>query len=470
MFNYRVYIGIFIFIGFFVCILTNIYSMDIKRNDANLFSLTTAVNFALTHHPIMQGMKIDKKKAELFVEEVKALSLLPEFKLSGEIGLVPEARGDIFDSPDKQTDLDGWGPFFKLKLQLVQPLFTFGRRSSALAAAQRGTDLQYLTTNSEVEKLILNVIISYWALSATQKAESIAEDLKEKYNKLIKEVKERLESEDSEVDDMNLLEVKSNQYHIEEIYIKSKSENILAQKIFNAAIGRNLTEPVNIAEEKCPSIELHEDQIHMLVKKTFPHHMDTQRLKTTLKLFYEKKKLAHSKKKPLIYLVGGFGFGHASHRQDQTNPFAVDNYNYLDLGAFLGFQWDLNVFRKNFEAKRYQLEIESMEKKLDLLRLQIEIEVVKSFSEIKKIASLLNQAQSSLKAAKNWLRVGMDNWDMGISNVERLIKAYNAYYQLKGIVIKRTLELNTSLANLAFILGNTRLYLDWVKNGTIKIF
>jgi len=424
----------------------------------------------LSHHPIMQGMKIDKEKADLFVEEVKSQSLLPEFKLSGETGLVPEARGDIFDSPDKQTDLDGWGPFYKLNVQLVQPLLTFGRKSSALAAAYRGTDLQYLKNNSEIEELILNVINSYWALSAAKKAESIAEDLKKNYDKMLKEVKERLESDDSEVDDTDCLEVKSNQYHIEEIYIKSKSENNLAQKVFNAAIGRNLVEPVKIAEEKCPKIDLHENQIHILVKQTFPQHMDTQRLKTTVKLFYEKKKLANSQKNPFIYLVGGFGVAHASHRQGQANPFAVDNFNYLDLGAFLGFQWDLNFFRKNFEAKRFQLDIESMEKKLDLLRVKVELEVVKAFAEVKKNATLLNHAQHSLKAAKNWLRLGMDNWDLGIGEVERLIKAYNAYYQMKGIVIKRTLELNTSLANFAFILGNTRLYLDWVKNGTVKVF
>jgi hypothetical protein len=193
-------------------------------------------------------------------------------------------------------------------------------------------------------------------------------------------------------------------------------------------------------------------------------------LKATLRFLEEKKNLAANKKKPIIYLCGGFSYAHAPHRQDQTNPFAVDNFNYVDLGAFMGFQWDLNFFRKNLESKRYQLEIESVKEKLHLLRIKVELEILRKFVEIKANINLLTQAESSLRAARSWLRVGMDNWEMGIGEVERLIRAYNAYYQMKGMVIKRKLKLNLSLVNFAFILGNVRSYLDWIKNGTVKIY
>jgi outer membrane protein TolC len=459
-----------ILIGLVIFFCGRFFASAAGDTGAEKFSLETALAYALSHSPVVARTRVERKKAGLLLDEVRSQSLLPEFSLSGQTGLVPEARGDIFDSPDKQTDLDDWGPFYKLEVKLVQPVFMFGRRSAAFSAAQSGIDLQHIKSDSDIEKLTFTVINAYGALSAAQKAEAVADEVRENYDKLEKEVKKRLESQDSEVDDTDLLEVKSNRYLVEEIVIKSKSQRKLAERAFNAAIGREIVAAVEVLQEKIPGIQLDESRMFQVAQQSLLQNRDIRGLKTVLQALHAKTKLAYSKKRPIIFLVGGFSYAYAPHRQDQTNPFAVDNFNYMDLGAFFGFQWDLNFFRKNIEARRYQLEQESMEQNLKLLRSRIEIEILKALTDIKKNAQLLEQARSSLKAAKSWLRLSMDNWDMGIGEVERLIKAYNAYYQLKGVEIGRTFDLNASLTNLAYILGNTKLYLEWVKNGKVKIF
>lgn len=448
---------------------TSIHTTTETKKETQSFTLKTAVAYALSHNPLIERTKIDREKAELLLDEVRAKTIVPEFSLSGETGIVPEARGDIFYSPDKQTDLDGWGPFVKLNIKLVQPLLTFGRISSARTAAWNAINLEHIKTDSEVEKLTLTVITAYWALSAAKQAEEVAADVKENYDKLLEEVKKRLRDEDSEVDDTDLLEVKSNRYYIEEIVIKSKSEKNLAEKAFNAAIGRSLMDSVEVTEDKLPQLEVKENQVARALRRALTWNRDIKSLETVSRALHAKTRLAYSKKKPAIVLVGGFGYGYAPHRDDQTNPFAVDHFNYMDLGAFIGFQWDLNFFRKNTEAARYKLEQKAIEQNIKLLQANVELQILTAFAEVNKNTQLLEQAGKSLKAAKNWLRLSLDNWDMGIGEVERLIKAYNAYYQLKGIEIKRTLELNVSLANFAYILGNIRLYLEWVNHGKVKI-
>jgi outer membrane protein TolC len=236
------------------------------------------------------------------------------------------------------------------------------------------------------------------------------------------------------------------------------------------AIGREITGGAEVLAEKIPAIPTGETQLLQAIQQALVQHRDIRGLHTALQALQAKTQLAYSKKRPLIYLAGGFAYAYAPNRQDQTNPFAVDNFNYMDLGAFLGFQWDLNFFRKNIEARQYKLEQESMAQNLKILQAKIEMEILKAFTEIKQDAQLLEQAQASLKAAKSWLKLSMDNWDMGIGEVERLIKAYNAYYQLKGTEIKRIFDLNAALVNFAYILGSTRLYLEWMKNGEVKIF
>jgi outer membrane protein len=442
---------------------------EAEQGDLGKFSLEACVAYAWSHHPLMERTRIEEKKSLLLLDEVRRQILLPEFSLSGQAGVVPEARGDIFSSPDKQTDLDGWGPFYKLDVKLVQPLFTFGRKSSALTAARSGIDLQSIAGNAEIEKLTLTVINAYWALAAAQKAETVAGEIRENYDKLEEEVKKRLESDDSLVDDTDLLEVKSNRYLVEEMVIKSKTEKQLATKAMNAAVGREITAGLDVSEEKTPGISLEESQLSRILRETVLEHRELRGLDAALQGLRAKTKLAYSQKRPLVYLAGGFAYAYAPKRQDQTNPFAVDNFNYLNLGAFFGVSWDLNFFRKNIEARRNGLEREAMEQNREMVQTKIELEILKAFGEVKQNAQLLEQARDSLKSAKNWLRLSMDNWDMGIGEVERLIKAYNAYYQLKGVEIKRTLELHISIANFAYFLGNIRLCLEWVKNEKIDL-
>lgn len=434
------------------------------------FTLHDAILHALAHNPLVERTQLNRKQAQLFIDEVKAQTILPEFSLSGEFGVVPEARGDVFQSQDKQTDLDGWGPFIKINLKMLQPLLTFGRTKSALTAARSAVILQNIKSNSEIQELTLETIKAYWAVSASRQAETIASEVQENYDKLENEVQQRLDSENSEVDDTDLLEVKSNRYQIQEIVIKSQNESRLAEKALNFALGRDLMQPISVTGAPIPTINLDETQLDQAVQHTLNQHHDAESLKTAIEALDAKAKITLSKKRPLVYIAGGLEYAWAPHREDQTNPFAVDNFNYRNLGAFFGFRWDLNSLRKNHEAQRYLLEKQAMEQNLVLLRSKIRLEILKAFSDVRQNTLLLEQAQNSLKSAKSWLRLSMDNWEMGLGDVERLIKAYNSYYVLKGIVIKRELELQISLADFAYILGNINLYMEWIKNGKVILF
>src|SRR5690606_24902619 len=59
------------------------------------------------------------------------------------VGLVNEARGDPTFSPNSQTDFfDGLGPFTRLDLDIRIPIYTFGKLSAALEAAENGVRSQ----------------------------------------------------------------------------------------------------------------------------------------------------------------------------------------------------------------------------------------------------------------------------------------------------------------------------------------
>lgn len=460
---------IFLFV-FLQILFYRISEADIDRSQGQRFTLESAISYALTHNPLIKRTIIDQDRAQLLIKGARAKTILPVFSLSGQTGIIPEARGDIFSSPDKQTDLNGWGPFYKLDLKLIQPIFTFGRSSLYIEAASKASRLQQLKNRLEVENLKLSVIYAYWAVLSAKKTESMAEELRQDYNKLQEEVEKRLHSEDSEVDDADLLEVKSNRFRIEEIYIRSRTNRLEAEKTLNTLLGRTIEAILDVSPEKIPKLEISQPQVIEAADSFLLKHHGIQSLKVALQVVQTKINLTVSQKNPLIFLAGGASYAFAPKREDQNNPFVLDNFNYFSLGAFIGLEWELNFFQKNIETTRYQLEKKSMEKDLNLLQSQIKLEILNTFTKVKESWDLLKQARNSLKSSKTWVRLSMDNWDMGIGEVDRIIRAYNTYYQLKALETERELRLSSSLASLAYLLGETDLYLEWIKNENVYFY
>jgi hypothetical protein len=313
----------------------------------------------------------------------------------------------------------------------------------------------------------MQIISAYWAFASAGKAGHMAQDLRKNFRKLMSEVQARLNDPESEVDDTDLLEVKSNQYQIEDIYLKTLQAVNITRQAFNIGLGLPLTSQTHVLTHSPPKMNLSEEGFAMVLSNAIGKHYTLLGLHTVRAALEAKKQFVRNQKKPVIYLAAGVSGAYAPHRSNQTNPFVYDPFNYGGVGAFIGFDWDLNYFRPNYESQRLDWEKKAVSGKMKMLRNMIKLEINKAFTDVKRMQKLLKEARTSLKAAKTWLRLSLDNWDMGIGEVNRIIKAYNAYYQLRGIEIKREYDLNIALAKFAFMLGNINLYSQWVEHEKV---
>jgi hypothetical protein len=82
---------------------------------------------------------------------------------------------------------------------------------------------------------------------------------------------------------------------------------------------------------------------------------------------------------------------------------------------------------------------------------------------------MLAVAHESLDSAESWLRVSWENLDLGIGEVRKLLRAYEAYFRLQGETIERELDVNVALARLALVLGDENRFLQWVDDGVVTI-
>ncbi len=444
-------------------------SLAQDRGEAVSFTLESAVAAALAHNPAASAARSEAQAARFDINKAYARGYLPRFEVGLQSGLVPEARGDIFDSPDQQTDLDGLGPFYKFNLNVIQPLLTFGQAGSAVSAARHNLGVEESKRDLFLEDFSLEVIKAYWGVSSALKAENLARQAGESYDELLTEIQKRLQREDSEVDDEDFLEAKSHGLEIELIKQESIEKKASAVLLFNFLLDRDSEAQVSLSDEDFPLFTHDDAMFTIMIRLAERLRSDLRGLEIAREALEERIKLEKKRRLPLIYLALNFSYAWAGNREDQTNPFAVDGFNYRNLGGYLGLRWEPEFFLRRAEIRQLEIDSRTIGERVEALRAATALEVSKAYAEVRRDDALLKSARNSLRAATSWLRLSHENWDMGLGDAFRLLRAYQSYFELRTAEIEREYEFNVSLAKLSHVIGDMDLYMKWVKSGRVAL-
>ena len=430
-------------------------------------SLRWAVEQVIRNHPLVQAEESKVRRAEFDLAKLKQKKR-PDIGLSVLTGLVPEARGDIFFSENESDDLSGLAPFYQAELRVTQPISTFGKLAGALSAAEQGVRLRDLGRSATAENVGSELIQAYWAADGASRGVSLAENFREDYEELLEEVEEQVNDPESELDHTDLLEVKSMEYQVAQGYYEVVSKQEVAATYLKGLLEFSDLKSHEIESVTTPRFAREEGLLEQSVAIAQTSRIEVAQARAALAAIDAQIALARSAKTPNLFLIASGKYAKASNRTDQKNPFVYDPFNQRTFGAAIAAKWNLNFKTHELEVARSLTQKDEALLKVRLLEGKVALEITKAVADAEANAVLLAVAERSLKAAKSWLRLSADNWDLGIGKVDRLLEAYSSYYTLSGIVIERESKFNLSLARLAKDLGDVSLYFDWIENGTVK--
>lgn len=433
------------------------------------YTLDSAVALARERNLSARAAESDVRAAHQNVKKAFAQGYLPQLQFNAFTGLVPEARGDIFSSPDRQTDLDGMGIFIRFSLDLTQPLLTFGKAGAAMTATREAVRSEEFRRDSFVQDLSLDVVKAFWGFAAAIKSEEVARESGEAFDELLAEIEKRLAREDSLVDDEDLLEARSHQLEIEVIKEDSLEIKAQASRVLNLLLDFSPDAPISIEAAGEPAFAAAEDLRQRMALRAEGSRPDVLALEAAARALDAKVVLRKKQLWPMVFLGANFGYAHAANRDDQTNPFVVDGFNYRTIGFALGLRWDPDMFARPAEVAQAELELRAVATRLVALKAATAVEVAKAFGEARRCDALLKAARRSLAAAKSWVQLSRENWDTGLGDAYRMLRAYQSYFGLRSAEIEREYAYNVALAKLAHVIGDVDLCLGWNRNGIVTL-
>jgi outer membrane protein len=345
------------------------------------------------------------------------------------------------------------GVFSRTEIKLVQPVYTFGKISAGVAAAESGVKASQNRQFGLVADLELNVRKAYWgAKLAREILTTLTEGtsyLDEAQKKIEKDLAEG--SGDTSVTDR--LRLRTMRSEIEARILEAKRMAEIARGGLRALIGPDA--PADLDADEAPLEAI----------ATTPHTLDDYKdaakqsrpeIKALEHLAAAKRALADfewRKQYPDLVLIGTAQYAYANAIDTPKNAFANNPFNTTGAGIAAAIRMPLDLGIKNAHAMRSRAEAEEAEQKRREASSGILFEVEKAHLELKEAEERMKVVQKGEKAGRQWIAAIAQNLAVGLSETKDFSDALLAYFQARIRYLQSMYDYNVAAAALTRATG-----------------
>ena len=118
---------------------------------------------------------------------------LPKVTATGLTGIVNGTEGEGFEA---RSDDDDLGPFVKGEIEIVQPLYTFGRLRNEIRAGSQGIATKEAATEETRSEVIARIKELYYSLLLNRQLRDLLSEVQENFAKALATAEERLANQE----------------------------------------------------------------------------------------------------------------------------------------------------------------------------------------------------------------------------------------------------------------------------------
>ena len=383
----------------------------------------------------------------------RAAGILPVATATIVTGPVPEAHGTQLESKNSNRSLAGLGPFGRIDLNVVQPLWTWGQISAAKQAAQAGVEARELSVQDTLQQVQLRVIQSYWGISLATKLLSLADEVKNALVQVDKTIAEALAKQTGEITQEDKYRVAI--FHSEVSQKTSEGEKALrlARVTLAAMLGIDETE-LKLKEEALPPLTAQPlPNREEAIRKATQSRPDLRALDKAVEALQSLVSVSHRAQLPQFFAAGTFTYAYAPNRDPQRNPWIRDDFNVLAAGVVIGLRQNLAFPLMRAQAQKAEAELGVTRRQREGLARLVQVQVDQALADLKAAEEKGAAAQAALSAGKSWFRSAGLNFEAGVSDARALLDGYAGYVKSQADHAQATYELLLARGHLDQVTG-----------------
>lgn len=366
--------------------------------------------------------------------------------------LQPIPLVEALGSRDQTDDYQGLTPFVKGTLTAIVPVWTWGKLSGYMNAAQAGIGVEEAKADIKKHEVIKRMKEFFYGLLLASDALDVGKEVGENVDKAIKKCKELLEQESGEVSQTDLERLMVGKAELNRQLAEAQQGLPLARAAIAgfAGVDRDfIPNPDYLEMEQLRFNSL--EEVVMEAWKTKPE------LKQLAKGLEARKSLVDvekSERYPIIFLGAKLSAGHHGGRDNTYNPFLNDDgFGPIVGGPALGLRWNLNFLTTEAKVAQAQAQHRALQAKEEFAKIGVPLQIEQAYRKVLEFKTKSTEASEGSKAARRWMVSAVSNYDVGIGDARTLMEGVAAYGMMKISYLKAKYEYNMALANLSQLVG-----------------
>ncbi|MGZ6071005.1 MAG: TolC family protein, partial [Myxococcaceae bacterium] len=397
--------------------------------------LETAQAAALARSDEVAIKRSDVATAEAEKAYATAIRFLPEFSANVPMGVVPGARLVPGSNPNDITaiqtgsnrGLTDLGPFIRVEVNALQPLWTWGRIDAANDAAAAGIvarkELVDETSNA-IRNRVLDLVMG---IRLTTKLLAIGADVQSALKDADARVQKSLKANDGEISPEDRYRIEIFRSQLTQRIADGDRTLRMARVGLAATLGMK-PEQLQLRDDPLPDTsQVRAPDLALALSDAVQQRPDLKALDAGILAKEAEVRAARAELLPQVGLVGQFAYGVAPGRDIIGNPYVGDYFNALTVGGALVIRQNLSFWTVITAADKKQSELNTLRKQRAGAVRGIQVEVENAVAELNAAITKREAAAKAVAAGRSWFRSATLNFGVGVGDSRDLIDAYRGY-------------------------------------------
>jgi outer membrane protein TolC len=426
---------------------------------------------ARADNPAVKIAEADLKKYQALFERAR-FSWTPTIRADGLLIPLPERRllrqcvdptspvGEVIPCPGQnvQDDLrldaeSEIGILVRLDTRFTFPIYTFGKIDSAKRAASAG--LRVGAAGVDVARGKLDVLVkqAYYGAQYGESALKILRDGAKRMDKAKRNIQKELDKESGKFTSNDLRKLKVEEAELKAGILQAEARTRYAWESIRIAGGFPSRAAFTLDTLRLKPVYIEPRSVEQYVELALKARPDLRYADAGIDARRAQVDMERANYWPDIALTGVFGFAYGSTADDNPDPFANDNFNYLTYGAVLAARLNLDVFKVRAAVGQAEAALLKAEAQLKTLKVQIRLQIVEEVQTLDRRGKEVKLRKKAMKAGKGWMTSNFLNFGLGLVTTNELISSLTAYSKTRLAYYEAIYEYNLAVARLSQTVG-----------------
>ncbi len=416
-------------------------------------TLEQCLNRALKVSPDIEQAILAVEGLEARLSEAKFAGIVPQLQWTNIFGPAPGIQGDTEQIETIRSDLSDLGVFSRTQIELIQPIYTFGKLSNARKAAGYGLEAGEAAVEVKRNNVVLQVRKLFYGLMLAKELREIIQESEEKVAEARQRINEMIEEDSADVGQNDLLKIDVFEFEVKKSRARSEKSIEMGKAALMTVLKLDRSRGIDIVDTYDGGNPPYLEGLEVYVEQAKNRRYDIRQLRAGVLARRALVRVSRSDFYPQIGLAGSLQWGIAPHRPELDNPFLRDEFNFIRGGAVITLRQNFNFGLTRAKYLARKAELESLVSKESQAMNAIELEVEKTYRNVIEARTNVTSSDRALRSARAWLTSATMGFDVTGDSTE-LLDAYTAHARMQQAHRQSLFDLRVSLAELDHVTGN----------------